>query len=71
VPVVPVVTAELPDGGHPVSFASTASGGRTEPTIPGRDLTSGEQWLVWLGLVAVWVVVSCLILRDRATSSPE
>jgi heme/copper-type cytochrome/quinol oxidase subunit 1 len=39
--------------------------------IPGRDLTSGEQWLVWLGLVAVWVVVSCLILRDRATSTPE
>jgi heme/copper-type cytochrome/quinol oxidase subunit 1 len=39
--------------------------------IPGRDLTSGEQWLVWLGLVAAWVVVSCLIFRDRPTSAPE
>src|SRR5580704_1903506 len=27
VPVVPVVTSELPDGAHPASFASTASGG--------------------------------------------
>lgn len=39
--------------------------------IPGSDLTSAEQTLVWLGLIALWVAVSAIILKDRAKPVPD
>ena len=38
---------------------------------PGLDLTSAEQLLVWLGLIAVWVVLSALIFKDRTKPTPN
>jgi hypothetical protein len=43
-------------------------------SAPGADLTSAEQMLVWLGLIALWACGSLLILRDRAganSSDPD
>jgi heme/copper-type cytochrome/quinol oxidase subunit 1 len=39
--------------------------------VPGADLTSAEQTLVWVGLIAVWVGLSALVLKDRIASTPE
>jgi hypothetical protein len=33
--------------------------------IPAADLTTAEQLLVWLGLLALWVGLSALIFKDR------
>ncbi len=38
---------------------------------PGLDLTSAEQLLVWLGLIALWVVLSALIFKDRTKPTPN
>lgn len=39
--------------------------------IPGTDLTSAEQVLVWLALIAVWVGGSAIILKDRTNPNPD
>ena len=38
---------------------------------PGADLSSAEQTLVWLALIAVWVGLSTLIMKDRDKADPE
>jgi heme/copper-type cytochrome/quinol oxidase subunit 1 len=47
----------------PLSHATVSS--------PGADLTAGEQTLVWIGAIAIWVGLSCLILKNRTDSIPE
>ena len=39
--------------------------------FPGADLTSAEQMLVWLGLTALWVGLSLLILKDRSARTSD
>jgi heme/copper-type cytochrome/quinol oxidase subunit 1 len=39
------------------------------PILPGQDFTPGEQLLIWLGLIALWVVASAFILKDRTPGS--
>jgi heme/copper-type cytochrome/quinol oxidase subunit 1 len=47
----------------PLSHATVSS--------PGADLTAAEQTLVWIGVIAVWVGLSCLILKNRTQSTSE
>ncbi len=39
--------------------------------LPGTDLDSAEQMLVWLAMIAIWVGLSVLIFRDRSKPTPE
>jgi hypothetical protein len=39
--------------------------------VPSRVFTAGERLLIWLGLIAVWVVLSILIRKDRTEETPE
>lgn len=60
--------------GYPaVSFGWVAYAPLSSHTgsLPGADLTSAEQMLVWLGLIALWVGLSALILKDRTKPTPD
>ena len=47
----------------PLSHATVSS--------PGADLTTAEQTLVWIGVIAIWVGLSCLIFKNRTGSTSE
>ena len=58
--------------GQPSSFGWVAYAPLSHAIYgPGLDLTSAEQLLVWLGLIAVWVVLSALIFKDRTKPTPN
>ena len=58
--------------GQPSSFGWVAYAPLSHAIYgPGLDLTSAEQFLVWLGLIVVWVVLIGLDLKDHGKPTPN